>query len=336
MATDKLDSTQAVLEKAKRGEKLTKDEQTLWEDLQQAIAFDNYTMSPTGHFWRISGAPAPRPPDVQDAAYGPHERHRLDLWKAESNKPTPLLICLYGGGFRAGDKSTSKFALRPYCLDTGISVAAINYRHSQDAIAPASMYDGARAIQFLRYKSKEWNLDPTRFAGLGNSAGAGIILWCSFRDDMANPKSKDPIEHESTRLSCTITYSGQCSYDPRFIKRHIQGPAYKHPAVLDLFGITEDQVDNPPPHKAKLMEESAAINFVTADDPPAYMIFGPIENKPSTPNTSSGDGIHHPSFGNALKAKMDALGIECYVRCKGDDVKNFPPEMEFLKRHLRM
>ena len=80
----------------------------------------------------------------------------------------------------------------------------------------------------------------------------------------------------------------------------------------------------------------SAINFLTADDPPAYLVYGPIENKPSTPETNQGDGIHHPTFGNVFKAKADALGVECYVRCKGDDVRNSPPEMEFLKKHLRM
>ena len=39
------------------------------------------------------------------------------------------------------------------CLDSGISVAAITYRFSTQAIAPAPFQDGARAVQFLRTKN---------------------------------------------------------------------------------------------------------------------------------------------------------------------------------------
>ncbi|MGB9606526.1 MAG: hypothetical protein ACPL88_11690, partial [Bryobacteraceae bacterium] len=51
------------------------------------------------------------PPDAADVSYGPHERNVLDLWKAHSAKPTPLVIYIHGGGFRAGDKRTLPPAL---------------------------------------------------------------------------------------------------------------------------------------------------------------------------------------------------------------------------------
>ena len=51
------------------------------------------------------GPDAKPAPDVKDAKYGPHQRNVLDLWKAKSDKPTPLVVFIHGGGFRAGDKS---------------------------------------------------------------------------------------------------------------------------------------------------------------------------------------------------------------------------------------
>src|SRR5262245_24605401 len=72
-------------------------------------------------------------PDVANAKYGPHERNVVDLWKAKSDKPTPVVVYIHGGGFRAGDKSTLSPGLRAECLKAGISVAAINYRLSQQA-----------------------------------------------------------------------------------------------------------------------------------------------------------------------------------------------------------
>jgi len=225
--------------------------------------------------------------------------------------------------------------MRPIALNAGIAVACINYRYSQIAPYPAPMQDGARAVQFLRHNAKKWNLDPTRFAACGNSAGAGIALWLGMRDDMADPTNSDPVLRESTRLSCMVVYGAQTSYDPRFIKKVIKGPAYTCTALSDLFGIRPEQIESPPPEKGRLMEECASINHVTADDPPAYFVYG-IENKPSTPETDVSNGIHHPTFGNLMKEKMDALGIECHVRCIGDDPAPFPTELQFLRKHLRM
>src|SRR5687767_1664530 len=112
---------------------------------------------------------------LADAKYGPHRRNVMDVWLARSEKPTPVLVSIHGGGFRSGNKSVEP-ALRDQCLAAGISVVAITYRLSQDAIAPASFHDSARAIQFIRHNATEWNLDPKRIAATGGSAGAGLSL----------------------------------------------------------------------------------------------------------------------------------------------------------------
>ena len=41
-------------------------------------------------------------PDLENVSYGPHERNVLDLWKAKSDAPTPLVVYIHGGGFRGG------------------------------------------------------------------------------------------------------------------------------------------------------------------------------------------------------------------------------------------
>src|SRR5262249_34910459 len=149
-------------------------------------------------------APQPNParpaPTHQDVKYGPHERNILDFWQAESKEPTPVLVSIHGGGFVQGDKNVNPQLLKE-CLEAGISVAAINYRYSTQAIAPAPFRDGTRAIQFIRSKAKDWNLDPKRIAATGGSAGAGMSLWIGCHDDLADPKSDDPVLRQSTRLT---------------------------------------------------------------------------------------------------------------------------------------
>src|SRR6185503_9957422 len=101
-------------------------------------------------------------PDLANEKYGPHERNVLDLWKAKSDKPTPLVVFIHGGGFRAGSKEGVSPLLIDGLLKKGISFMAINYRLSPEVSFPAHYMDCARAIQFARLHAKEWNLDPTR------------------------------------------------------------------------------------------------------------------------------------------------------------------------------
>jgi acetyl esterase/lipase len=286
---------------------------------------------------RALAQPAKPDPDVKDAKYGPHERNVIDLWKAKSDGPTPLVVYIHGGGFRAGDKSTLDPDLLARCLDAGISVAAINYRLSQHAPFPAPMLDGGRAVQFIRSKAKEWNIDKTRVAATGGSAGAGISLWLAFRDDLADPRSDDPVARESTRLSCAAVLGAQASYDPRWIKEKIGGKAHEHPALAPFYGLKADELDTPKAHK--LYEEASPINYVSKDDPPVYLFY----NEPKGPlpaDAQPGQGIHHPKFGEALKEKLDPLKVECVLR-HGDDYKGKPAEtrskemVEFLAKHLK-
>ena len=109
--------------------------------------------------------------------YGKHERHILDFWKAPSDNPTPLVFVIHGGGWQGGSKERlHRFVDTAALLKEGISVVAINYRlmaHSQDVEPPvkAPLLDAARALQFVRCKADEWNIDKARIGAAGGSAG---------------------------------------------------------------------------------------------------------------------------------------------------------------------
>ena len=271
-------------------------------------------------------------PTHRDLKYGPHQRNVMDVWLAKSDKPTPVLVSIHGGGFRGGNKSVSGGILKA-CLESGISVVAITYRLTNEAIAPAQFLDSARAVQFIRHNGKEWNLDPTRIAATGGSAGAGISLWLGFHEDLADPDNDDPILRQSTRLTCMAVYNGQTSYDPRFIRDLFPDTTtYKESALAQLFGVDLNKLDDLPEEKYRLFEEVSALPHLTKDDAPAALFYA---SKFDTPITSQGIGIHHPKFGKALKEKMDKLDIECEVHTgipRNDEWTKLT--VDFVKKHL--
>jgi acetyl esterase/lipase len=251
-------------------------------------------------------------PTRADVAYGPYERNVLDFYQAKSATPTPLIIYIHGGGFVGGDKKTLHPDMVELANKKGISVAAINYRFvdGKDLIFPTPQRDSARALQFLRTKAKEWNIDPKKIACYGGSAGAGTSMWIAFHDDLADPKSDDPVLRESTRITAVGTLGGQGTYDPIEIKKLIGGRAWEHPSIFRVYGVTTtDELLNPTPEKKKLYDEAAAITHLTKDDPPLLMYYSEADG-PLPADARPGQGIHHPNFGRQLKAKMDELGIE--------------------------
>src|SRR5580658_8556197 len=72
------------------------------------------------------------PPTVADLAYGSHPKQVLDFYKAQSDKPTPLVFYLHGGGWPHGEQQP--YSVANY-LKAGISVVSIQYRFTTDAVA---------------------------------------------------------------------------------------------------------------------------------------------------------------------------------------------------------
>jgi acetyl esterase/lipase len=261
-------------------------------------------------------AEAARPaPDLADFKYGPYERNVLDLWKAKSDKPTPLVVSIHGGGFCGGDKSSISVQLLRGLLTNGISMMAINYRLSPGVHFPTHYLDCARAIQFARLHAKEWNIDPKRIGATGGSAGAGTSLWIGFHDNMADPKNDDPVLRESTRLNCMAVVGAQSTYDLRVIKEWIGEATAKHPAFEGFYGITANEMDTPKAHK--LYEGASPINYLTPDDPPVFLYYAESYTRPKR-RANPGSGIHNPIFGTKLKERMDALKVECSMKHRND------------------
>lgn len=274
-------------------------------------------------------------PTFANVRYGPAARNVLDFWKADSQTPAPVVVFFHGGGFVSGDKSMiSPEAIR-LCRAAGISIAAANYRFITTDPFPAPMLDGARAIQFIRWKAKEWGADPSRVAAYGGSAGAGMSLWLAFHDDLADAGSDDPVARESTRLTCAGSIAGQSSYNPIVISEWIGAQTAQHPSLKAFYGARPGE-DLKSPRLLKLYDEASAITHLTRDDPPVWLFYTEPDS-PLPANARPGQGIHHPIFGRKLKEAMDKLGIEC-VYLHNSEFKGNPTQsmVDFFIRHFGM
>lgn len=263
---------------------------------------------------RAADEPKPLPPTAADVSYGPHARNVLDFWKAPGDGPRPLLVHIHGGGWTTGDKKQNPATVQLF-LDKGISYASINYRLTPDNPLPAPVHDAARAIQFLRTKATEWNINTNRIALTGGSAGACTSMWLLLHDDLADPKSSDPVLRQSTRVCAAAVASGQTSIDPKVIEGWLGPNVLKHRMINMAVGekTIEGAMQNYDKYKS-LYEEYSAYNHVDKNDPPLLMTY-PADM--TLPSKDAGHGIHHGVYGVKLKEKSDKMGHECHLLIPG-------------------
>jgi len=279
--------------------------------------------------------PALPVPTLANVPYGGHERQVLDFWKAESSVPTPVLFYIHGGGWLSNDKSLIEIenGIDAF-LAAGISVVSINYRYIKQTIltegakpeavitpstasenyppVKAPLEDAARALQFVRSRAAEWNLDKERVCVSGSSAGACSCLWLAFHRDMADPTSPDPVARESTRVWCAAVRSAQTTLDPEEMREWTPNSRYGGHA----FGFAWNPKDPDEEFRNFLASREAVLPWileyspyalVTENAPPVYLAYtaAPALGK------DQDDPIHTANFGVKLAQKLARLGCEC-------------------------
>lgn len=290
-------------------------------------------------------APAGPKPTMANVPYGTHERQVMDFYKAESDKPTPLVFYIHGGGWMGGDKSKVS-GVKDY-LAAGISVTSINYRFvsmAQEAgVEPPVKWpleDAARALQFVRSKAGEWNIDPTRIGATGGSAGGASTCWLCTHDDMADPKSNDPISRQSTRLLCGAPVGAQTCFDPHLLREWLPNMSYGGHA----FGFRKDGLSRQEEFQAfydgrdKVMPwvlEYSAYHLVTPDDSPIFMQYGGDAKEPPAKGQSPKDPTHSAVLGLLLQTKLKEAGVENYIVYPGSPEAPWKSATGFLIDRLK-
>lgn len=285
------------------------------------------------------------PPTRADVPYGEHPRQVLDFYQARSDAPTPVVFAIHGGGWRAGDKGGYAAQAKRF-NDAGISVVAINYRLTTEAtekgVEPPVEWpiaDAARALQFVRSKAAEWNLDKTRIGATGGSAGGCSSLWLLYHDDLADPRSSDPVARESTRLTCAAVVGPQTTLDPKVVREWMPNATYGGHA----FGVVAGKGDKGGAfqkfyeRREKLLpwiKEYSPVTHVTKDDPPVFMEF-PSQKAPPVKGEKQTDPTHSALLGLILMERLKEAGVEGIIVYPGHEHEKYKTSADYLIDRLK-
>jgi acetyl esterase len=111
-----------------------------------------------------------------DLPYGPHARHRLDVYRPgdPGAAPRAVLLVFHGGGFIGGDKSQRRNVGAFFAREGFVTVLA-NYRLAPESRWPSGAEDVVAATAWVRREIHRFGGDADRTVLFGESAGAAHV-----------------------------------------------------------------------------------------------------------------------------------------------------------------
>lgn len=180
----------------------------------------------------------------------------LDIYSKELLNPLPMVVMVHGGGWLSGDKVNLE-AMGFELAEKGYVVASVEYRLSPEAQYPAGVRDVKDAISWLRDHATDFQIDTSRVAILGTSAGGQVATLAGYSHGLTYLDGELAYVKSSSKVQAVINLDGVL--------------AFRHPisqegkvAGLWLGGTYEEAKAN--------WEQASPINHVSADDPPTLFI----------------------------------------------------------------
>ncbi|MEY2857434.1 MAG: Lipase 2 [Cyanobacteriota bacterium] len=197
---------------------------------------------------------------------------KLNLYQPLTSGKHPALITIYGGAWRQGNPSDYETFSR-YMAAQGYCVIAVDYRHAPEYRFPTQLEDVKTALNYIRDRADQWEIDLQRVALMGRSAGAQLATIIAYENQSA------------INFKAIVDY-----YSPVNL---VHG--YRHPPTPDPINtrqVLEDFLGGTPETELELYHQASPINYVRANLIPSLLIYG------------GRDHIVQPKYGRMLDQEL--------------------------------
>ncbi len=218
----------------------------------------------------------------RDVIYGMYSGLALLMDVYHPAKPNGFgVIYIFGSGWSAPldygarplkNSAEGLAALAFPLVQSGYTVFAIDHRALPRFHWPAEIEDAQRAVRFVRFRAKQFGVNPARIGAVGYSSGAHLAALLGMMPGTGDSNDSDPVQQQSARVQCVI--GAAMPSDLSYLAKTTEGMM-----VLSAF------LGKPAPKTAaasaailKLLDEASPIHFVKAGVPPILLIHGDADD----------------------------------------------------------
>ena len=221
-------------------------------------------------FWRVAVCPAADPPVPENVVFerniefaNPDDQHLLlNMARPKDGiGPFPAVLCIHGGGFRAGNREGHNKRCVALAQE-GFVAVTVEYRLAPKYQFPAAVYDVKAAVRWLRANAARYHIDAEHIGVTGDSAGGHLAYFLGVTGGVKQFEGDDGNAGFSSRVSCVVSYYGPTDFTQSY------GKSVDAAQVLPLFfGGDLDQA------RQKHIVGSP-LNWVTPEAAPTLIIHG--------------------------------------------------------------
>lgn len=258
---------------------------------------------------------------VRDSLVGRLTGYRplhIDVDIPLSSTPVPVVAWIHGGAWQWGsnklhDGPVPSRRIRESLLESGIGFAAIDYRLSAEAPWPAALHDVKAGIRWLRHYAPAINVDPSRIAAWGESAGGHLAALLATTGGLPDLDGEDGPSDESSAIDACVNWYGASDLVS------LQGTAAGE-AATNLLGGDLSSARNASP-----------VAYVSPDSAPMLLVHGARDSViPYQQSEQLATAYQHVGAHAELKV-IDAAG---HAFAGSDPEDQIEPSLAFLRAQL--
>ena len=117
----------------------------------------------------------------------------------------PAVVIIHGGAWIGGRRSQLSYYARNFARH-GYVAFAIEYRRMPRHPFPACLHDCKAAVRWLHIHADDYDIDPTKIAALGGSAGGHLAAFLAVTDASDGFEGTDNLGHPSTIRAAVSLY----------------------------------------------------------------------------------------------------------------------------------
>ncbi|MBN2413610.1 alpha/beta hydrolase [candidate division KSB1 bacterium] len=183
------------------------------------------------------------------------EKPTLTIYLPEKENNTGAAVVIFpGGGYWNLAMDHEGHQIAGWLNSFGVTGIIVKYRRGTGSEHPVPLTDAQRAIRTVRFRAKNWGIQPDKIGVMGFSAGGHLASTTGTHFDPGQTETNDPVDSMSCRPDFMILVYPVITMDDEFThsgsKRNLLG-------------------ENPDPQLVTLMSNEKQI---TSDTPPTFLI----------------------------------------------------------------